>query len=594
MQTSPSSLREKIQPKRWHSGKRAFLAIMIIFAVIHLPSMETPFSPLDDYWQLDHVKSFQDWPDAFGADVFGFWRPVKNFLFLGYSALSSFGMLWARLPALGIGLLAIHAVYRFAEELTASTRHAALCTALWAFSPTLVSSTAWLSCTNILLMTALACHALRLHLASFADGADGPAQTRRRLGAAALMLAALLAYEGGIVIPALAILLDFFRHPKRLWSRSNIGVYLLYLLPMLIYLSLRFTLGSPQSLEAHFRNTTAAQASLSSAWFTLGHLSWWLVPFGRFALLGEYEYGMVTLPWLTAAWLFLVTACALAFAFRKSHPLASIGWCWYLLAFSPMSNLAGLLTGPWGDYYLTLPSLGLALLASTWIQTGLARKSTLPRLLSMGFLATRLAAIHTASLWSGYWNHPQTLWEKTHLTFPDSARPLIYLSKIQIENAQLDEAAQSLDNATRIHPESPHLLPPKTILAIRRGQFAEAETHALRYARTNRDTWALGILGYFQEEIHGNPGQAKLLYEEAVQKTPWSHESSFAAKRLALIHAQNHQLDSAISLWQNVLRHNPADVEGRTNLSIALRAQQQQNTAVSNTAAPDAPPTPAP
>jgi tetratricopeptide (TPR) repeat protein len=576
---------------RFISSDQVLAAIMVLFAVIHLPSMNAPFFVLDDEWQLDHVKSFLHVREAFGVDFFGFWRPVKNILFLIFSFLSSFGMFWARLVAVGIGLIAIHAVHRLMKELTQSSGHAALCTALWALSPTLVSSVAWLSCTNILLMTAFACHAIRLHLKSFEEGSSS-VRIWRRVGSIVLMLAGLFAYEGGIVVPALAVLIDLFLHPERLRKRNTLGLYLLYLIPILVYLSLRFTIGEPQALEAHFRNTTPAQASLSSAWFTLGHLSWWFWPFNRFAILGEYEYGMVSIHWLIAAWLFIFTACALAFFFRKTHPLAAIGWCWFLVAFSPMSNIAGLLTGPWGDYYLTLSSLGLALLFSSGIIKGLALKSVPTRFISLGIITTRLFAIHTAWLWSGYWNDPKALWEKTHLTFPESAKPLIFLAKAQLAAGQHDNAALSLENAARMDNESSLILAPKTILAIHRGDFSAAEAYALRYAQTKRDTWVLGVLGFLQEELHGDPAQAKHLYEEAVQIRPWSRESSFAAKRLALIHVQNQDLDSARHLWESVLRHNPADEDARINLGIARQAQQRQKERESSKTNSDVPPAP--
>jgi len=87
-----------------------------------------------------------------------------------------------------------------------------------------------------------------------------------------------------------------------------------------------------------------------------------LFPPGNQEFLGSYQWGKsATTSDLVMSWILLAGLPVLAFALRRKGPLAAAGLVWFLLAAAPSSNFLPTYSGPVEDYYLTIPSIGLAL-----------------------------------------------------------------------------------------------------------------------------------------------------------------------------------------------------------------------------------------
>jgi tetratricopeptide (TPR) repeat protein len=87
-----------------------------------------------------------------------------------------------------------------------------------------------------------------------------------------------------------------------------------------------------------------------------------LFPPGNQEFLGSYQWGKsATTSDLVMSWILLAGFPVLAFALRRKVPLAAAGLVWFLLAAAPSSNFLPTYSGPIEDYYLTIPSIGLAL-----------------------------------------------------------------------------------------------------------------------------------------------------------------------------------------------------------------------------------------
>lgn len=142
----------------------SFGAMLLAYIAIGACSIHAPFFPLDDMDELGLVRVNGSLASLLGTDLYNFFRPVKNLLFAVYNWLYyQGGIVPVRIVPLVIGVISAYAVFKLCCRLLANRNWALVATAIWLLSPTLVSSTAWLSASNILLMTGLAAAALTFH-----------------------------------------------------------------------------------------------------------------------------------------------------------------------------------------------------------------------------------------------------------------------------------------------------------------------------------------------------------------------------------------------------------------------------------------------
>jgi hypothetical protein len=253
-----------------------FGALALAYVAIAACSIHAAFFPLDDMEEIYLVRSSGSWLSLFGTDLYHFFRPVKNLLFAVYNWLScNGGMAGARSLAVAIGLGSAWAVYKLCCRLLANRGWALVATAVWLLSPTLVSCTAWLSASNILLMTGLAAAALTCHdlacesrtAAEKTDGAAGSPKSKAGLWsalAALLLFVALATYEGAVAVVALFPAMDWYLRPARLKQRHTWRLYFLYGLVLAGYLVLRHQAQGTHDIMGGFSGVSRVQAALSS------------------------------------------------------------------------------------------------------------------------------------------------------------------------------------------------------------------------------------------------------------------------------------------------------------------------------------------
>ena len=100
--------------------------------------------------------------DALGKDAFGFFRPVKNLLFLAVAPLEDKPLAWHAV-CLAAYLAAVAGVFRLAWGFLGGWKPALLAAAVWGLSPTCVSTALWMSAANISLGIALSACAFHFH-----------------------------------------------------------------------------------------------------------------------------------------------------------------------------------------------------------------------------------------------------------------------------------------------------------------------------------------------------------------------------------------------------------------------------------------------
>ena len=568
-----------------------FFTVLLAYVAIAACSIHADFFPLDDMEEVYLVRASRSWLSLFGTDLYHFFRPVKNLMFAAYNWLSaSGGMVGARSLAVAIGLGSAWCVYKLCCRLLANRGWALVATAIWLLSPTLVSCTAFLSASNILLMTglgaaALTCHDLACETRQAAAGKSGiPVRLWTALAVLCLFLA-LATYEGAVGVVALFPAMDWYLRGARLRHSFTWRLYLLYGLTLGIYLVLRHQAQSTQNIVGGFSRVSRLEAAISSGYLTLLHAGAWLWPFNRMAVIGGYYWGQISMFELAACSMLVVAALLFSIIYRRRYPCVALGVLWFLLAFAPMSNVLGFRNGPYCDSYIAMASVGAAIACAAIIRglwpsdmTGTARA------LAVGFvtmiIALRVAAAVEAASWSYAWNDPVVAYERSVRAFPQAFDAMTELAKLYEARGQIRQADELAAKAIAIAPDRFGPYAVRAVVAEREGRIEDA----LKWLGMYRATGVPGAWGpRFEGEIYadhlGQPHRAESLFREAIAQRPWCPDAIRAGYDLAYLMAQQGKRAEAIALWEEALTYLPNDNVLHWNLAKAYGEQGNQERA---------------
>jgi tetratricopeptide (TPR) repeat protein len=568
-----------------------FAAVLLTYVAIGACSIRAPFFALDDWDEINLVRVSGSWLSLLGTDLYHFFRPLKNLMFVAYNWLyCNGGMIPVRTMALAIGLFSAWAVFKLCCRLLANRGWALAATAVWLLSPTLVSSTAWLSASNIMLMTGFAAAAVICHDLACASE-EIPSETAKKSGAMWTALAllclflALTSYEGGVSVVALFVAVDWYLHPQRLHRRSTWRKYLLYGLVLTIYLTLRHFAGSTQIVLGGFSEVSRVQAASSAGYLTMLHAGIWLWPFKGMAVIGGYYWGQAPVAELAVCYLTVLAAAAFAILQRRRYPHLTLGIVWFLLAFAPMSNLLGFRNGPYCDSYIALASVGASIAFVATLralsQTRLAGTARVIALAMVSLLiASRVAAAFEAASWSYAWNDPTVAYERSLRTFPQAFDAMTELAKQYEARGDFGRADALAAKSIQLAPDRSGPYAVRALIAEREGRIQDA----LKWLTIYRiyalsSAWGTTFLADICANHLGQPGRAEVLYQEALAKKPWSQDALRAAYELAYMQAKQGHRTEAISLWEQLLAYRPNDSVLHWDLSIAYAQQGDQQRA---------------
>jgi tetratricopeptide (TPR) repeat protein len=561
-----------------------FAAVLLAYVAIGACSLRAPFFPLDDQGELYLVRRCPSWLSLLEPDFYHFFRPVKNLLFAAYDWLNAQGgMALVRVVPLIVGLACAWAVLELCHRLFSSRAWGLVAMAVWLLSPTMVSCTAWLSCTNILVMVGLAATALLCHDSAGAFEAAGtaplPAAGKTRvpwsLLAALCLFLALVSYEGAVSVVALFGVMDWYLHPARLRRLATWRNYLLYGLVFAAYLALRHWLGSTQHVLGSFSMVSPGQAAMASGYFTMVHAGIWLWPFNQMAIIGSFYWGQVPVAILAADWLIVVLVAGLALYWRRRHPLVALGILWFLLGFAPTSNALGFRNGPYGDYYLALASIGAAVALTAVLRdlrpfsrTGMAR--TLALAAAVLLIGSRTAAVFEAANWSYAWNDPMEVFTRSLHTFPKGFDVMIELAKNLVARREYRQADELAAAASGIAPDRYHAYAIRAVVAEQEGRYQDSLRWLADYSHgVKTDAWAAAFQADLEADHLGHPEKAEPLYRQAIAQRPWTVDGVRAAYELAYWLATRNRQAEAIALWKELLTYQPDDAVLLQNLATA-------------------------
>lgn len=557
---------------RWALCGLVLLVIGLGSLCLHAP----PF--LDDSIEWVYLASWLETGHLSSLDCFGYFRPIKNLLFACCPPEADGSNVAAHVLSLGAYVALTLVVWLAARRLLRSQGWALVLTALYVLAPTQLAAFAWFSCTSNVVMNTLL--VLLTLLAAENTCQHWYARNRRGAlvaGSLTLMgaLLALASYEVAVALPGLFLLWQYAR--ARPWlTRASLCLAGLLVLTVAAYLLVRARIQGIGSSAAtgFFPPLSSAAVSFASAYFTVHHLGLWLWPLHRLTLFAGYPPAAALPPGLLpACWLLLLLITWVAFRLRGAIRFFWIGWLWFLGAFLPMSNLIPFRNGPFADYYLVLPGLGLALALTGLLRYGVQRWRAQASRFGLGLVVLLvLARLCTAGeLPHGLWAWRQTQTLKRYLL---QANPLNYVllanwGNFCIRAGQLDTAGQLVDSAQELAPWFGFTWQLRGRIALQRTNYPAAfqcfqQAHALNPA----DAFPLKALGFTRQQ-QGQTDAAVAYYLQALDRH-WDSDSVTLA-----IHVVR-QLDAlgrtreAEALWQRA-RHYAPHHEAVVLYSAAIR-----------------------
>ncbi len=460
----------------------AIIMLAVIFCA--WPGMHSPLFT-DDIHQLEKTKNLAHWTEIFGVDVFGYYRPVKNILFKLAAPFATNLVAWHWI-GLTAYLGATAGVFRIASICLKSQRAALMATCFWALSPSCVSTVIWVSSANISIGVIFAACLFHFH----ERWAERP--SFRWLFACGLFYAlTLLCYESLIAIPGILFIRDF-QQRRLLWNRQTVVRYGGYTLVALAFLLVRHHFSAREAggsvMHSGFSpDTKGIHMILSAPWFLWRHFLMWIFPFGTLELLGSYTWlRSASILSLVFGWFFLISTAVAAVFTWKRFPQIAFGIIFFVIASIPSGNFIPCFNGPIYDVYVTIPSIGLAVMLAMVCENLIqryakTRHEAKPSNLMLAVLLGMLL-VYRFPVCGGYFRYWATVWGNPLelMLLTSETRPLQYQVKgyvsLLLLNAGYAEQAQSI--ALETVSEAPWLVTPRLTLAkyaSYRGEFQTAE-----------------------------------------------------------------------------------------------------------------------
>ena len=528
----------------------------------------------DDPGEMDFVRNVPFLRLLSGYDAFGLFRPIKNLLWFVFSRLAPIGIEWCHVVAIAIGILSFFSLLALCRRVFTNEWKALAASSVWLLSPTLVSSAAWLSCANIQLMAAFAALTIVFHDKAWDDDSF---RTSRIVFADICLFLSLVSYECAVAVAPILLAFDWLLRPQRLRTRRAWFVHGSYWAIVFLYLLLRHFSGSVGTTGGRWIEATRAQLIVSSPWFAMQHVTSWFWPFGRFSVGGSYVWGEVSGATLAGCAALGIAMLAFALVVRRSHPALSFGIFFAILGLAPVCNCLGLGNGPYGDYYLTLASIGLAVgsIEAVWWLTEAKGCWRIPASsMIAAFALTRATAAPEAARWAHLWTRYDLAYGEAAKNFPDSLQNKSGAIQDCVNEGRWEEAleiGQQIENA--VGPDSPKM----TGIYLVRAAYAtniEKDANKAFFFLDRAESVNAGnvsenhlhlLRGLVYDDALDDGALAERQFESALVGT-WDGDSARCANRLARRLAMRGETSRAVELWERAAKVNPNDVAVLWNL----------------------------
>ena len=535
----------------------------------------------DDPEEIEFVRNAPLGKLLFGPDVFGYFRPVKNILWIAFACLAPFGIEWCHVLAISIGILSFFCVRSLCRRIFENEWKALAAAMAWLLSPTLVSSVAWLSGINIQTMVAFASLSIVFHDKAWNGETIHPFQVAT---AGVFLFLALVSYECAVSVPFILIAFDWYLRPNRVRNRTVWLSHAFYWGMVVLYFVLRGSTGAIHSASGRWIQASRGQLIFSSPYFTFRHFADWFWPFGSFSVGGSYVWGEVSPVILAGCAFFGIAVIASAFLFKKRFPALCFCVVFAILGFSPTSNCLGFGNGPFGDYYICLASIGLSagVVEAIHLLAGIRGSWRVPAAtLSILFVLVRIAAIPEAARWAYFWSRSDLAYEEGIRSHPESLQnQLALLRNVLFIEGRWDEA---LDLGRRIEekvgPDSPFMqfvYCTRVVYAIVVDENKELACEMIkRFDSVSSDpakeSQILFYEGLIAEKLDGDEAIAEQKYKQALAGKNDKDIVVSCITALARIKSNHGEWNMVVPLLEQALAINPDSISLSWNLVNAYR-----------------------
>lgn len=551
---------------------------MLVLLILYLPALSAP-AVFDDVPQFAHVRTLTGFRAWLGKDCFHLWRPVKNLCFVLFDRLASDRPWVWHLSSLLLLELCFVAAVRYFCVLFRHGHWAVGAAVLWGTAPTMVSAGVWPSCINLLFMALAALGSLLLHEAGFSAGSRAHAVCRG-LAAGACLFAALVSYEAAVAVLPLVVLHDALVDARRLRLPRAYARYVWLAAVTGLYLWVRHMAGGSMRMSNDAMvPLPPLLLSASSAHFAMDHLGLWFWPFGRQYVLATFNVHAPGTVWrLVGAWLAAGALAVLAWTVFRRRPYVAGGLAWFALAFAPLSNVLPLFSGPYADYYLVLPGLGLSYLVVCLARDEsrvlrMRSRSRSRRAVAAGVLAVvgvwALARIATTARWVPRWTSGMELLERSVANRPEAFRARAGLARLKAEAGEVKAAERHARLSVEQAPAYLHGYYALCDALQRQGRLEEAAAAIRKARRLAPDAVAPVVLeAFIRGSMPGEGDRSEQLYREALD-LPWDPEySRIAALNLGERYFVSGRLEQAVAVWERAARRMPRAAEFHQNLAF--------------------------
>ena len=537
---------------------------------------------LDDVDESEYIQSLSTPGALLRCDCYGLFRPMKNLMFYGVMHLTPDTPEVRHGLSVGLYLVVVVLSFVLFRRLLSNERWALTATAIYALAPPQWAVVAWFSTINILMMVAGCWLALWAY-----DQARMQSQQRPRtaagwlLAAGAAYLLALFSYEGAVVLPALLMLWDGCRQ-RAIWTRRSLRLYAAFGVITVAYLALRAVVhGQVQATGENIQPTvTPLQLSAASGWFIWDHLSYWLWPVGRQSFCGSFRWAPSEI-WqrVLPGWLALGSLALLAWQVRRRLPEVAWGGAWFFVAFLPTSNLLPLRNGPFAEYYLAVPSLGLALAVAALLRVAVMRARTALTPSWRGLwggvagllLLWQVAAAVEGWDWAWAWHSAEEIFARNIRARPEAFASAVNLARLYMLCGHLDAAEQLVQRA---RAQAPWATQPWLVLGdlrLRQKREHEALQCFEQAARLRPgDAYPHLAMAYLFESLPTGEQRAEDEYRKVLQFR-WTGYSITASLNLSCLLATRGQAEAAIQVVEQALQKAPTSTKLHYNAALAYK-----------------------
>ncbi|MEK7795411.1 MAG: tetratricopeptide repeat protein [Candidatus Hydrogenedentota bacterium] len=481
--------------------------------------------------------------------------------------------------------LALHVVnalllYWLLYRMTSRAGASAMVAALFAVHPFHVETVAWVSERKGVLSTTF----WLLTILAYVRYAASP-NARRYVAVLALFAAGLMTKPMLVTLPCVLLLLDYwplarYRFAETGWARRAARIVLekapLFALAAAISIATvvaQERSGGLKSAEQFPLATRLANAPI--AYVT--YLAKTIVPYGLAVIYPQSYAPPERWKAIGAAAILLIVTVAAVFLARR-RPYVFVGWCWFVGALIPVSQLVQVGSHAMADRYTYVPHIGL-FIVMVWLAADLARGRSVPVWATVAGSSVVIAIFCALSVrQSEYWRDSVSLYTRALDVTTGNRIAHNNLGRSLMDLGRVDEAIAHYEEALRIAPDYETARMNYGNALVSTGRWDEARAQFEKAAEIDPSSApARTNLGNVYMQI-GQLEKAIEQYKKGIELEPNETETY---NGLGACYFQMGKYGDAATQFEKVLAINPGHEKARRNLAAA-RAKLETGGATSS------------